>query len=1021
MFYSSLNIKGLSFLTVILFLFSFGAIPQNKITIPLKNIGVDQGLSSNTIVDIAQDSLGFVWIATTDGLNRFDGNDFKIYPKLFDYHVDGEYARKGKIKVYGNKLWMITKGGKLEYLDLYTNTFQTINIFSQNRPIPVITDIIFENTQRIWLGTEKNGLFLVNRNFEIVQHFSKSSESSKRLSSNKIKRLFLKNNGNLYIITDEGLNVVENSSIKYQGLKDYNLSAILENHHKDILLGTRGEGFVANRFTDYNFVNMDCFHCSSIPQNLLVEDMLYRVESKNSFEGTIWIATSNKGLIVDDATFDQKMDVEFLRGNFKNEEVHYTKLFLDRENNVWIGTAQAGLLYFNSHFKDLNIINNNKIPDYLSIENIQAITGNDLGQLYIAAGNKIMIYSRQNGYSHFKALELPQELELKRITTLSFSDENHLWIADVAGNLKILDIEKGQIEENYETELKNFNTYINSFQPTDSSNIWAGSSNKGLINFSQDQIQCYKATGNSIENLQSIEKINDSILALGYANLGLKFFNIKTRTFQKAIFPEELKNIVIQDLKIINDILWIGTLGEGLMAYNLRSGVLRKFSTDHGISGNTISGIEAENSRIIWVAGNKGLSKLYYRLEDGTIDIEKIRNFTISNGLQSNAFRMNATYKDNRGFLFFGGYNGLNIINPRKLDDNSKAPQLVFKDLSVNNRSINEDTSVLYRNSVQLKHFQNSIGFKFGSLDFNFPEKTHYKYQLKGIDTAWINSGTRNYASYTNLPPGKYQFQLKFSDQFYHSPEVKKFGIVISKPFWKTGSFYFLISILSLLIIYLIIKFKERHKLEMLRVRDEISSNLHDELGARLTSINLLSAITRRQNEDNNFNQNMAKIDEEIQASSEALDDIVWNFKNTNERLEDILIKIRRACSDIFENENIQYEITLPKFSDKKGMNASKKRGFYFIVKELANNIRKHAKASYVKISISDDIDFLKLMVEDDGVGFNPDETTHRNGLNNIKKRVRNWRGCYSITSNNKGTRIVVKIPYDKKYYWMNF
>ena len=214
--------------------------------------------------------------------------------------------------------------------------------------------------------------------------------------------------------------------------------------------------------------------------------------------------------------------------------------------------------------------------------------------------------------------------------------------------------------------------------------------------------------------------------------------------------------------------------------------------------------------------------------------------------------------------------------------------------------------------------------------------------------------------------------------------------------------------------IYSLHQYRIYQLLEVEKVKNNISADLHDDLGARLTNIQILTAISKKRfgNRDEETRY-LDGIEEEVQASARALDEIVWNIKMKDESLEEILAKMRKYAGEVLEN-GYEYEMDISGNFGNKKMSMQKRRELFLIFKELLNNIRKHSGATKVKINMSIEDNMFLMTVEDNGRGFDPDAKTERNGLRNINERVQRWNGSIEIISDrDKGSRIVLKIPFD--------
>jgi nitrate/nitrite-specific signal transduction histidine kinase len=294
----------------------------------------------------------------------------------------------------------------------------------------------------------------------------------------------------------------------------------------------------------------------------------------------------------------------------------------------------------------------------------------------------------------------------------------------------------------------------------------------------------------------------------------------------------------------------------------------------------------------------------------------------------------------------------------------------------------------------------------------------NYSYKLEGFDEDWIDAGMRKYAAYTNLGPGEYAFRVRLTNNTLNEDTVASLGISIATPYWQTLWFKVLMLLLITGILYLIYRFRVIHLLELQKVKFNISADLHDDIGARLTTIQLLSAISKPKFGNNSEVKSLlSNIDKEINASSEALDEIVWNIRMNDESLNEVTSNIRRYVSEISENGGLIYDINTDQDFGTTNMSMQKRREIFLICKEMMNNIIKHANADKIEMQIGKNNGMYYIKVKDNGSGFDPKVESKRNGIANIRKRVKKWNGNIQIQSQfGLGSTIEVWIPFDKKW-----
>lgn len=1004
------------------------AFPQDP-EIVFKNITIDDGLSQNSVIDIAQDNLGFMWFATQEGLNRYDGNEFKIFPKSFDDITNPDNSKLGKLLIYRETLWIISKGGNLEIMDLATEKFKSVNYFGSSRiKIPPLSFIFIQKKGRVWMGTESNGIYIVNENFEVIQHFFANGPAGDKIVSDKINKIFKDKSGRFWILTKNGINVYFDEELKSY-LEGVNSNAIIEDSDGDIWLGSLGKGLFRKPKDSENFHKvLKMGDGLEIPGDLTVESLF--LDSKMR----LWVGTYGNGLYLLEKY--PKRVTQFMPNRRNPYSIGFQdilSIYSDSKGGIWIGTDGGGLSFYDESFKSFKVVTTHNVPEDIAIEQIRAITTDDDGFIWYGTSGNGFARFQPSGHT-FQSYHLKPYKEginnYDRIVALHSFGTNDLWIGTQSNGTILFDRKTDKIIKWFTTEAIQDNLLLPDdtvwcFLQENKNTVWAGSRFSGLLLIHREKgmIGQYFESRNDRENVRAIARINDSLLAVGYEKKGIKLFNTKTGHFQPLIqdfIANNFNGVEIKSLYYSNDLLWAGTSGNGLLVINLKSGNVQLFTEDNELPNNMIYGILPESSQKIWASTNRGIFSLSFKNEEDEIKIEKLDLFTRKNGLQSNEFNTGASHKSKEGILFFGGISGMNYFNPIDLPSRKNDIKVIIHEATVDNISLKNEKSITYTERLELGYNQNSVALNYTGLNFLASEKLKYSYKLEGFDIDWIHAGTRKYTAYTNLAPGDYIFRVKLSDALTKEAPVTSLGISIATPYWQETWFRLLLISLFIFIIYAIYKIRLNQILEVQKVKDTISSDLHDDLGSRLTTIHLLSAISQPL-----FKKNQAvlkvldKIDSEIYASTEALDEIVWNINNENESLLDMIAKIRRHVSEIMESSNISYVINTPEDLGKYKMGIQKRRELFLICKELVNNIRKHANAQKVKLQIFRENNMLLVVVQDDGIGFDPEQKTSRNGLSNLKKRVRKWNGYMEICSKlDEGTLIEIKIPFDRKKWF---
>ena len=315
---------------------------------------------------------------------------------------------------------------------------------------------------------------------------------------------------------------------------------------------------------------------------------------------------------------------------------------------------------------------------------------------------------------------------------------------------------------------------------------------------------------------------------------------------------------------------------------------------------------------------------------------------------------------------------------------------------------------------IHLKPVQNAARFEFGAMGYINEKQILYSFRLKGgNDTSWSKPENIHEASYASLSPGEYTFEVKTIGWNGKDGEPAAFSFNIGTPFWEQWWFIALIVVGIMMLLYAFYRYRINQLLRLQTVRNNIATDLHDDIGSSLTNISILSELSSKSIADPEKAQPfLQRISEEVQVSSQAMDDIIWSVNSRNDSLRETMARMRRYAAELFDNSEIDCHLQLDENTGDKKLGMEQRRDLYLIYKEALNNIHKHAGASNVWVDVVQNYSNLFMHIKDDGKGFNTATSTHRNGLKNLRSRVGKWKGQIQIESESgKGTQIEIRIP----------
>jgi ligand-binding sensor domain-containing protein len=1039
-------------LTVLLLPFSvLSQISQVNNLVGLSHILSETGLSQNTVHSIIQDKKGFIWFATEDGLNRYDGYSFTIFK--YDPHDKNSIADNFIWTIYEDRngtLWAGTNSGGLCRFNYEKENFLTYRNIPGDTNSLILNNVraVYEDSHgNIWVGTE-NGLDKFDSQKNIFIHYKNDPGNPESISNNVILSIFEDKNNVLWIGSDGGLdryNEALNSFTNYSFDMDVgNSSSVILSIYQDenglFWIGTL-KGLISfdkktGKYQKYYVNESETNSINSNRINIIIEP-------DNEFDNNeiLWVGTGD-GLFV-----FNKQKKEFTKikpapsGSTILKNNNVLSLFEDKSGLIWIGTAEDGVVKYDEkrlrfkHYKhdpfNSNSLNYNTIRALFQDEDRNIWIGTLGGGLnLIGAETGKFYYYKNNPKDKFS-------LSDNSISAVFKDSFGYIWLGTWGGGLNksTLPVKK------HITDLKFINYKNNSIDPKsirsniiqavyeDSyGRIWIGTGtglslynkeNNEFINFFNDP-----ANSNSLSSNQ----VQSCIIEDRKGNLWVGTWNglnkLSAEEIKNAANPQSVKfkryrfqpdnQNSLSDERVIsayednNGNLWFGTYGGGLNFLSAEqqdseNAIFTNYSFDDGLASNIIYRILGDEEGNLWMSTDNGLSML-----DPVNKI--IKNYDASDGLQGNQFFWGAGFKGVDGELFFGGTNGFNVFKPEDLKNNNYVPPVLITDFQIFNKPVEIDKensplkqSILFTKEIELLYSQRVFSFEYAALDYTVPGKNRYAYMMEGFDKDWINSGNRRYVTYTNLDPGEYIFKVKGSnnDGIWNEEGVS-LTIKILPPLWRTWWFISFAVIIFAAIIISIIYFRVRHLLDIERLRTKLAADLHDNIGSSLTEISILSEVISKKikTEDESIRKSLGMISTNSRNLIDNMSDIVWLVNPKRDSLYDLILRLRDTYSELSSYTSISFKSENIKSLEKVSLKMEHRQHLYLIFKEAINNCITHSGCSEITLDASVKGGTLLMTIKDNGKGFFPDEISgNGNGLNNMKNRAKIIGGNLKISS----------------------
>ena len=746
------------------------------------NINIEQGISQSTIEAIFQDSEGYIWLGTNDGLNRYNGYEFKIY-NYEEYQ--NSISHNGITDItedkYGN-IWVNTVSGvnkinkKTEKISNYTEINGKIKEDST-------TEIIVTKDNNILVGTYE-GLNIYNAKED---RFDVILEQKDGILSSCIYSIDEDINGNIWIGTELGLNKL---SKDFKVLETYTSESEIYNIFCDdengfVWAGSDSSGLLkidtkTKEVTQY--IN-DIEDLNSLPANQVGAIIRDR-------KGNLWVGTTN-GLARYNEKND-KFDVYKNKVYDKNSLVYndVRSIIEDREGVLWVGTY-SGISIFDTE-SSIKYYNAGLDDGYLLSENmVHGIYEDDEGYLWVGSRTKgVNIIDRENNTSKSISMENNNVIQSNSINDIT-GYKDFIFVATDAGVLKIN--KKENTIQNYNLEDGLIGENVKDIFVCDKNYLWIGSTNGlNLLDIENDKIIDMTDYVDEGSYVRYVYQGQDGSYYIGFlrdGGLGIIEPNSKETKYYKNI-PNDKTSISSNRIRYINEDskgnIWIGT-SYGLNKYDPKTKVFKRYTTSDGIANNTIYGVLVDDNDNIWVSTNKGISQI--DTKNNTVN-----NLSVTDGLQGNEFNGNAAFKSKSGELFFGGINGLNAFYPEDVNSINNKSKVIFDGFKVNDKDYLDINGLKFDNNTE------NIKIKFFTPVYSSNKNISYEYELIGSNSSKATT-KENYVIYNDLLPGKYTFKVRAVDSRGDISDSETIEFSIKYPFWMSPIACFIYLVIAILFI----------------------------------------------------------------------------------------------------------------------------------------------------------------------------------------------------------------------------
>ncbi len=1013
----------------------------------LQHLTIEDGLSQSAIFALMQDRQGFIWIGTKDGLNQYDGYHFTVFQhNPFDSTTLSSNFVTAIFEDSRGYLWVGTREGGLNRMDRNNEQFRHYRHNSQHPGSPSdnrITAITEDKSGTLWIGTVRELNRLPGKEIEkkspVFQKLAHDPQNPHSLSHNSVEALLVDSEGFLWVGTRQGLNRLNLSQPARLNFQFDRFDAgppgsgkLLDDCIFSIYQSARGTIWVGT-ISGLNRLQKNSHTFTQFPNRYHIYRKGWGAISDMEEDptGKLWLTTPDELMIFNPATGQYQ--------TMKNDPLNpaslssngLSRIIRDRSDVLWIGTNGYGLNLFDTKAERFFTYRRPRnFKSRISRFSITAILEDNQENLWIGA-DVLYRWNRHTGnlISFETDSHHPRDFGNTGIWSMVLDENGMLWAAGYEGLYRYTltsgtyrhftaraDSNRGLMEK----------VALNVFLDRDGF-LWVATENYfSRYNTATDRFTHYRYRRRPATRAVSFTDTyqdREGIFWLA-TDGGLVRFDPKTEIFRYYVNnPADSNslsnNVVLSICESVNEpekILWLGTAGGGLNRFYKKEERFDHITETQGLPNNVIYGILPDELGNLWLSTNRGVSRF-------TPATGEIRNFDVNDGLQSNEFNTGAYFKSRSGEMFFGGIQGLTYFFPARIMDNPHIPNVVITGLRIFNREVTPEIApdvlqkVITRSKeITLSYRQNVVTFEFAALDYSTSSRNQYAYKMEGFNDDWIFNGVSRNATFTNLPPGKYIFRVKGSnnDGIWNENGASLI-VMVAPPPWRTWWAYLFYGMAILGALYGIrryelnrIRLKNRLKVEQVagdklreldQMRTQFFANISHEFRTPLTLIlgqidRVLSTASNREEKNRleialrNAHRLLRLINQLLDLSR--LEAGSMPLKAVPANIIPFLKNVFYAFESLAEEKHISLEFHCSRHSIRVNYEPDKLEKVFFNL--LANALKFTPEGGKIEVAVDSSskpsqplltavpdygTKFIEIMVKDTGIGIPAEQLPH--------------------------------------------
>jgi signal transduction histidine kinase/ligand-binding sensor domain-containing protein len=942
------------------------------------NFNVENGLAQSQVTAFSQNKNNELLVGTFGGLSIFDGSNFVNFNK-------GNGLPQNLIKAvsvdHNQNVWLGTNNGICRYDGRTYTTFYPGTKADGNTVTQIETDV-FNN---VWAFVS-NALYRFD-----------GKQFREELAADTVTAITLDKSGKLWAASyGHGIYVFNgkqwNKDIDFAGDRSFYIERLIFGTYSGTLYtyGNRGIQTIENgRLKTPDWM-----------KTLAVKGFMNRIMEDS--KGNIWLSFVDGGAWV----YNSREWIHYTYQNGLTDD-NVNTFFEDNEGNIWIGTNGSGIFRYTG-----SIFTYYDRASGLASPSVMSIAQNKKGEIFFASSNS-GLYQLDNNIP--RRIKLPAYTD--RINSLVTDTTGELWIGTAQAMLWDYD---GKTARIFDPAFRLGMFGISNLYRKENT-LWI-SAQTGLFRLDGDSL--------TKENIGRTQVYATCMIGRDSLLVGTLKGALIYRTDLRKLLPKpfvENSNTLCFESDARN--VYVGTDDKGVVVWNRATRTFAMINHKAGLTCDYVYSLLKDRNGNIWVGTGCGIDKITIG-EKGKF---LIRSFGKSDGLLGVESNANASFEDREGYLWFGTTKGVFRYNPYITAAKQQSPKVILQSVKLFSKDLTagqySDSTIPFTGLVWKPVFppgQNHLTFTFKGIYLSNPEKIKYRYQLAGIDKNYTETDQTTVV-YPNLPPGEYLFKVWASDadgNWYNNSVT--YAFTISAPYYTTWYFRLGLGLLLIALFLGGVYYRNRQKElrrrweERLReeeqalVRQKTAEDFHDEIGNKLTRINLLATIAESKllQPPAEIKKILQQIQQNVTSLYNGSKDIIWSLQPDSDYLDEIVFRIRQNTADLLQDTAVQFDYYQdPDMDMHVKLPIDYSRNMIMIFKEAVNNIVKHAGAQHIHLAVKQKENLIVLELEDDGKGFDPSTTNKGNGMGNINNRANRIGADLNINSESgKGTNLILTL-----------